>query len=73
LLLILEEFRNREEAAPTSFGVPCDDLEGVDALAIRIGERVQQDVVDDAENRGGGTDSQAESQNCDRREAGVVA
>jgi hypothetical protein len=53
--------RNGEAIPVLGFAVGFDNPESVDPLAVGIRERVEQDVIDDAEDRGGRTDSQAES------------
>src|SRR5215472_12340460 len=41
-------------------------------ICIAIGERIQQNVVDDAENRGGGADAERQRDNSERGEPGLI-
>src|SRR5262249_21686128 len=39
----------------------------------RVGERIEQDVLDRAEDRGRGADAQGQSQDCQKRKARLFA
>ena len=63
LLLIIQKLRNGEVVPVLlcSFAGGFDNPESVDAVAVGIRERVQQYIIDDAENRRRRTDAQSES------------
>ena len=47
-------------------------LQDNDAIRIRVGQRLQDDRVDDREDRGGGPDAESQSQDGDQRETGLT-
>ncbi len=74
LPLIIQKLRNREVVPVLrSCAVRFDNPESVDALAVGIRERVQQYVIDDAEDRRRRTDSQSESGHAGEEKSMIVA
>ena len=73
LLLVIQELRNGEVIPfECLFTVPFPDLESVNAVSVRVRERVQQHAIDYAEDRGGGTDAEAESGDAREQKSAVL-
>jgi hypothetical protein len=74
LPLIVQKLGNRKVVAILcAFAVRFDNAESVDALAFGIRERVQQYVIDDAEDRRGRTDSQPERGHTGEQKSMILA
>ena len=75
LRLVVEELRELEVPAPARARpgriVDLDLHQAVDVGVHRV--RVHQDVLDDAEHRGGGADAQGQGQDGERREGRLLA
>src|SRR5215510_7099850 len=73
LLLVIEEFRRLEESAPARTAAGrIVNLNGDHAARIRVRERVQQNVLDSAEDGGGRADAQRQCQHGNQRKAGLL-
>ena len=74
LFQVIQKFRCLESrAAARPAPAQVLNLNGHHALGVRVRERVQQDVLDDAENGGCRADAQRQRQHRQRGEAGLVA
>ena len=74
LLLIVEELRGLQALpAPGLAAGEVVDLDHHHPLCVGIGEWIEQNVIDDAEDGGGGADAEGQRENRNAGKAGLIA
>src|SRR5438445_12620146 len=74
LLTVVEKFMYGERSSPADTGlIEIVNLENAYSVCIFVGERIEQAVVDDAEDDGRSANAESEGKDGDEGEAAVFA
>ena len=74
LFLVIQKFRHLKRRAPVGAAIVDVVNEKRDhAFGVGIGKRVEQHVLDDAEDGGGGADAESERDDGEKRERRLIA